>query len=266
MTKKLLAAIAAVGLVAWMLPTSASAAWSGTSIVGSPHDFSLTTNNAGAHRDAADTVDMDDQICIYCHTPHHANSTLLLWNHTRSSSTFTWTDTSVTTGGTTLPSLNGGTYAGQSVKCLSCHDGTVAVGSVYFDQEVFNPNAPTGILMTGTELNGATGKINSGSAFLIGSGGTMDGNHPVAVPYPYNNSLATYNGIGTGSSVNLTEWKATPANVKIYKSVGQGGPSTGDAGIECSSCHDPHKNVTGGDLFLRDVMTQSAICLDCHSK
>ncbi len=43
--------------------------------------------------------------CTFCHTPHRAIQTRLLWNHTLSANTFSWEAGATTTGGTTLPTI-----------------------------------------------------------------------------------------------------------------------------------------------------------------
>lgn len=56
--------------------------------------------------------------CIYCHAPHNASSTIPLWNQTLSTNQYT-----LNTNPTTATSVNT-----ASMLCLSCHDGSVAVG------------------------------------------------------------------------------------------------------------------------------------------
>ena len=67
------------------------------------------------------------QVCVYCHTPHGANSTAAapLWNRTVSSRTYTLYDNSasMTGGQMSQPGAN-------SLTCLSCHDGITAIDSV----------------------------------------------------------------------------------------------------------------------------------------
>jgi hypothetical protein len=103
-------------------------------------------------------------VCTFCHTPHKAISTLLLWNHTLSTNSFAW-DVPATTAGTLFPTIVGDTYRGPTAKCLSCHDGSVAIGDVAWFMEE-KPAAP---------LNPMTHP--DGDAFNIGFGGNMAGNH-----------------------------------------------------------------------------------------
>ena len=55
------------------------AAW-GQGIRNSAHDLSNTSGTTTVKNQEA----QHNQICIYCHTPHHAQSTQLLWNHSPS--------------------------------------------------------------------------------------------------------------------------------------------------------------------------------------
>ena len=181
------------------------------------------------------------QVCIACHAPHKVPNSPLLWNHVLSAANFSWSDWTQTTGGTPLPK-NIKTWSGSTKLCLSCHDGTVAIGA----------------LADGTTFS--TAKISSGDQ--IGGGGDLKGNHPVAVPYPYNGVKNTYNGIVTGDNALASGWKAVPTKVKIFTDAGAAAPN--NRGVECASCHDPHG--TGNSDYLRDTTSGSALCLNCHTK
>ena len=236
-----------------------------TSITTSKHNFQLSTNNVY-------TTGLEDGLCVFCHTPHKGASSLLLWNHQLSANDYSWKDVGTggkTTGGTTYPT-NLKTWSGSTKKCLSCHDGTVSVGAIYWS----NATAPADLPMAGSDQT--AGRINN-TAFIIPAGqaaasadGTdLSGNHPVGVPYSYTNVTATYNGITTGANVRLNQWVATPGNidgtgVKIFGAGGAGNPVAGAAGIECASCHDPHG--TGNEFFLRVTKSGSRLCLSCHVK
>ena len=246
-------------LVAVLLSSAAALAQGGpTSIIQSKHNFQLQTN---AVRVAVGAT--EDGVCVFCHTPHKGASSLLLWNHTFSANQWTWADVTggKTTGGTLYPT-NLRDWTGSTPKCLSCHDGTVSVGAIYWS----NAGVPAAIAMAGPDVS-AGGQI-SNSAYIIPSadpgGANLKGNHPVAVPYSYAQGPSTYNGITTGPDVRLTQWVAVPTGVKIFGAGGGGAPIAGAAGIECASCHDPHG--TGNSFFLRVPKTGSQLCLSCHIK
>jgi hypothetical protein len=152
---------------------------------------------------------------------------------------------------------------------LSCHDGTVAVGDIAW----WNEGKPSSLDNTRHQWP---------SAFNIGArdgvAGSMKGNHPVAMPYPYLNANNAYNGVTTGAGATLTEWQATPLSpIRVFNDDGAGNISAGPValktGIECSSCHDPHNKASVDDLFLRGTLGGSTsgtgatyICLKCHIK
>ena len=224
----------------------------GDGLAGSLHDFTDEGTNTQAVG-----------LCTFCHTPHRALSTRLLWNHTLSSNTFSW-DEATTMGGTDLPT-NIQTWIGPTRNCLSCHDGSVAIGDVAW----FNKAGP--LVINATD--------HQNDDFTVGPGGDLTGNHPVALPYPFNNTGGeSYNGISTGIDVAL-EWVPDPRvnGIRLFKDSGLGsalaGGEEGNAGIECSSCHDPHNASTVQDeYFLRGSLTGNAggpagyICLKCHDK
>ncbi len=96
-----------------------------TSIAGSPHDFSTQAWNPYNA-----TTTLGGQICQPCHTPHNGDLTVVdapLWNHQFSTAAY-----EMYTGFHFGPgSLGYGITApdGISKLCLSCHDGSVALGS-----------------------------------------------------------------------------------------------------------------------------------------
>src|SRR3989338_4064858 len=66
------------------------------------------------------------EVCVYCHTPHGANTTIAapLWNRTNPGNTYTLYNIPLTSGqAATQPGVS-------SLTCLSCHDGTVAIDSI----------------------------------------------------------------------------------------------------------------------------------------
>ena len=176
---------------------------------------------------------------------------------------YSW-DVPATTAGTLFPTFKGDTYKGPTAKCLSCHDGSVAVGDIAW----FN-GGPAQLDNTKHEWPdkhnvGATGGVL----------GSMKGNHPVAMPYPYQNLANKYNGSTTGAAAELAEWQGTPLSpIRIFNDDGAGnitaGAVAGKTGLECSSCHDPHNKASVGDYFLRGELggkTTAYICLKCHIK
>lgn len=239
----------ALGL-ALSVPNSARAA-AGDGLAGSAHDFTAeSTTTVG--------------LCTFCHTPHRAQTTKLLWNHKLSAETYDWGTVTATTNGTPFPTFDA-SWSGVSKNCLSCHDGTVAVGDVAWfratpDQSLYNhqhddPNDPYLITVQG--------------------GGNLAGNHPTAFPFPFQSQTSTYNGVANDPGVIVSGWKADPRTegIRLFEEVGGevvAGATAGSTGIECSSCHEPHNgSLAVEDFFLRGMLTgndTSYICLKCHSK
>jgi hypothetical protein len=261
----LLAAIVLSPGVGWAQGGSASP---GSGLSGSAHDFT----QGGVVPATPPPPLTDIGLCTLCHTPHKAQTTGLLWNHTLSQNNFHW-DIPATTAGTPFPTFAGPTYKGPTTKCLSCHDGSVAIGNIAWFAE--SPQ----VLST----NPAT---HSSGEFNIGPGGNLAGNHPVAMPYPFNGTPNTYNGVTNGgptpANIIPAEWQADPtalasavSRIRLFNDDGTGnvsaGPIAGRTGLECSSCHDPHNKQAVDDLFLRGKLsgnTQASgyICLQCHVK
>ncbi len=223
------------------------------------HNFQLQTN---AVRVAPGQT--EDGLCVFCHTPHKGQASLLLWNHRMSGSNYQWSDVAgaggKTTGGTSYPT-NLRTWSGSTAKCLSCHDGTVSVGSLYWSDARPTPN----VTMTGPDVSG-TGQLSNPSYIITdpATGADLSGNHPVGVPYSFDRVASTYNGITTGPDVQLQEWVPRPTGVKVFGTGGGGAPVAGAAGIECASCHNPHG--TTNKYFLRVTTASSQLCLSCHVK
>ena len=69
--------------------------------------------------------------------------------------------------------------------------------------------------------------------------------HPIGIEYPPPDGLSGYKDAST-----FTEVKVVTIDGKDR--------------VECTSCHDPHNNSLGD--FLRQTMSGSALCLECHDK
>ncbi len=83
--------------------------------------------------------------CTYCHVPHSGNGNMVpLWNQKLSTATYTpYSSTTDLNKG--MPQMPLGSDSGL---CLSCHDGTVAVG----DTVLFGQYADEGKLEPGRQL------------------------------------------------------------------------------------------------------------------
>ena len=163
------------------------------------------------------------RICIFCHTPHHASPVQPLWSHEMSGASYNLY------ASTTL-SAQPGQPTGASRLCLSCHDGTVALGLLH--------GAATPLPMAGGIVTLPSGRSSNLQTDL-------SDDHPVS--FSYTASLAATNG-------ELRDPSTLPPAVKL---------ENGDL-LQCTSCHNPHKDPYGNFLVMSN--TGAALCLACHQK
>ncbi|HZZ83300.1 MAG TPA: cytochrome c3 family protein [Anaeromyxobacteraceae bacterium] len=216
----------------------------------------------------------DNELCVFCHSTHNVSTTRVLWNHAASTVTsYNSGGTLKTSAGTPLPA----SMRTETKRCLSCHDGSVELGSV------FNSGGQARVIpMTGGALVTASGKLND-PTYMVGVGGDMSAQHPVGIPYA-GQTTGTYNGIkssagpadgtvGNYYAVQLGGCQSpsgycttAPTTVTNGLLVNLLKDSTGGAyGIECTTCHDPHNNTNG--YFLRILeSTGDGLCRSCHVK
>jgi len=182
-------------------------------ITGSEHDFSGKSWSGG-------------EICIVCHTPHNADTSVAgapLWNHEVTVATFT-----LYSGPGTLNATDMGQPAGVSKLCLSCHDGTVALDS----------------------FSGSTGSEYMTGSELLGT--DLSNDHPIS--FTYDAALATADG---GLFDPTTQSSGLGGTIDVDLLMGNK--------LECSSCHDVHDKY-GNSKLLVVSNAGSALCMTCHDK
>jgi len=189
------------------------AASSKLALVGSQHD--LTASGSGPVKSAASDA------CIFCHASHNVIPNITpLWDHTLSSQSYVSYTSSTYGSGAQTPA------AGSSKLCLSCHDGTVAVG-----------------------LTVAKGLIATSGAMAASDilGTNLSTSHPVSMAPVDDGSLAT----SLFTNPPLTK----DPTVKLVSGK-----------VECTTCHDPHmpRNDPIVPMFLVRSNSNGAICLGCH--
>lgn len=236
------------------------------------------------------------EVCVYCHTPHGANTsvTLPLWNRTTKATTYNTYDKLGTTTLTQTVSQPGA----ASLSCLSCHDGQTAIDSIVnmpgsgrYDVASMTAQNNT-FLNTWTNASGSNALVHGTlsmpatsssctSCHVNGIGATdftvyaigtdLRNDHPVGVTYPSNNGQGT--DFNTPSGVNgTTKYFDIDSNGKMGSGDVRLYDTSGKVQVECASCHDPHGVPSAGPgstfnpTFLRVSNTSSALCLTCHSK
>jgi predicted CXXCH cytochrome family protein len=224
-------------------------------ITGTRHD--LATGAAGGGPKAT----TQNQTCVFCHTPHKALAQALIWNHNLPAGTRGWSAGTQTAEGTPLPAA----INADSMRCLSCHDGTVGLGDV---NNMGGGTAGT-IVMSGPVTAG----------YLVGNGAAgneMVNNHPVSIPYAgltvgtvtskavADGTVGNYWQVASGASCSSPSGFCT-AKAATGSFINLKGTVATALTVECSSCHEPH-NKYGGTYFLRVAAANSALCLACHNK
>ena len=177
----------------------ATEAGSVNGIIGTKHDLS---KNGPPPYNAQD----EDRICVFCHTPHNALSQTPLWNRDLSGQNYTPYVSSTMTATIEQPT-------GPSRLCLSCHDGTLALGNVRVPQG--------GITMQSPDLK-ITGYSNIGLS--------LEKSHPFSFEY-------------SKSFPNPELSPFFPANLLFYNYEQ----------IECTTCHDPHEDTYGKFLAVNSI-------------
>jgi predicted CXXCH cytochrome family protein len=159
--------------------------------------------------------------CLYCHVPHSGLGKGPLWGQTFSSQIYSTYTSGTEQNAGVQPEL------GQaSSLCLSCHDGTVAVGQV-------TPYGP--YQMTGT---------------MPSMGTKLESTHPFSLKLPLKdapNLVASL--VASGTTQDPTH------SVNLIR-----------GNVECTSCHNPHiqsVDKQSPNFLVRDNL-KGAVCKACH--
>ena len=287
---------ASASLLAALLFTVSGTASAG--IADTRHNLGSGAGLAGRNQ-VSDTA----EICVFCHTPHGADTSAPapLWNKRLGAA-------GVPAGGGTYttyaslatPSLDGTVAAVGSISmaCLSCHDGTQAMdniinapGSGGYDA-TGGGNVGLAYTWAGTRAN-PDGVMQNGGGFISNLGTDLSNDHPIGIQYCGGGLSGTGTTVsGTCRDGDFVQPQTAVINTNQIFWVETGGTGkqrtdlplysrTGaDAGlgplVECASCHDPHVSQgqagptgTGqqaGATFLRVSNNSSAVCTTCHVK
>lgn len=189
-------------------------------------------------------------ICIYCHTPHAANTGLApIWNKGISATVFLMYGTTVAGTQTAAQPF------GESLACLSCHDGVSAMNSVinapgsgasagYFEYKpgeyLLNPN-----------LGPLVDRMEKSATKAVAWDGLAN-DHPISIEYNVGRA-----GL-RDTNTTLVGWIGANTIKDLLR-----GPNKNT--VQCTSCHDPHTNFNG--LYKRAAMWGgSGLCVSCHEK
>jgi len=164
--------------------------------------------------------------CTFCHAPHSGlGGVTPLWNQTLSTQTYTpYSSTTYKQTGGTQPILGK-----SSSLCLSCHDGTVAIG-----QSAAYGKIPVSGTMNNMDVLGTN----------------LSGSHPFSLVLPIKDA--------PDLAVHLATQGTTADPTGAVKLI--------NGNIECTSCHDPH--IQGIDRVAQGFLVRDSsggqMCLACH--
>jgi predicted CXXCH cytochrome family protein len=190
---------------------------SGGSILNTRHNLSVS--GPGDLRAAA-----EDRICIFCHTPHRAVQQIpYLWNRSDLTASYIPYQSSTLYASVGQPT-------GASKMCLSCHDGTIALGAMLSEpQEI--------------PFLGGMRFIPAGRTTYLGT--DLSDDHPIS--FVYNSSLALQKG-------ELVDPSQLPPAVNLDQ----------NQQLQCTACHNPHDDAYGKFLVMSNQY--SDLCITCHQK
>ncbi len=162
------------------------------------------------------------EICFFCHAPHRPSGSMAAtWDQFDSTVTYLPYESSTLKARVGQPT-------GASKLCLSCHDGTVAMGSVRNREGKRKPRG------AGRFLGRERSKL----------GVDLRDDHPIS--FDYDTELFSKND-------ELIHPSSLTDAVQLDPS-GQ---------MQCTSCHAAHDNTYG--KFLVTSTRESELCLNCHN-
>lgn len=238
-------------------------------------DIAGTKHNLSVSGSGTVTATVEDQVCVFCHTPHGATNFpgSPLWNRQLSNQTYTVYTSSSLDAEDIMGQLD--QPGGSSKLCLSCHDGTLAIGTV----NVLGGQQNVDITLSGT---GSGGIMPPGAGIQTGFtrdlGTDLRNDHPISLTYDTNLAntdrelldpvAASHIGVRVPGFRPLVPLEATGAG--------------GTPQMQCATCHDPHSrdiDLTVNSKFLRLNRFQQSVpvggsfdpvndivCLACHDK
>jgi len=180
-----------------------------------------TVHNLSASGTGTIIASSESEVCVFCHTPHNSSPLTPLWNKNSLGQTYILYNSSTVQATTGQPD-------GSSILCLSCHDGTIALGSVLSKS---NP----------IDFSSAITTMPAGQSNLTTD---LSDDHPIS--FAYTSALALADG-QLKDPAQIT-W---PVNLENDK-------------VQCTSCHDPHKNTYSG--FLKATSQYAELCQSCHNR
>lgn len=173
----------------------------------------------------------ESEVCKFCHIPHHPVQRENLWSQRLPVAQYETPKLRRAGSETAAPQPDG-----SSRLCLSCHDGTVALGDI------------------GGSSRARTGDTHINKSMRRYFGTDLSGSHPVSFVV---------------QEVNTPADPARDIGIRPVASIRSDGEVRLDAQgkMQCTTCHDPHddSNYRAGrtpHFLVKPNLTE--VCLVCH--
>lgn len=258
-------------------PQAANPSIRGKSIKNNPHNLSTSGPNKLANQ--------ENRICKFCHNLYNPSPSVALWNKEQEGHYY------VPYSSSALVS-NPGQPNGSSLLCLSCHDGTIAMGKMQNPKSLqFFEKMKTGKSMLGIDLTDdhpvsfvysaelADRKKELADPTTLNKAIRLDSNSQLQCTSchdPHNNSIGKFLVMSNKNSAlcvschKKTNWISSSHNTSSATWNGKGKfpwPHTEDymdvAENACANCHQQHTGGSGQFLLINEHEEDN--CSHCHS-
>jgi len=238
-------------------------------------DIANTKHNLSISGAGSVSATTEDEMCVFCHTPHGATNFpgSPLWNRALSNQSYTTYTSSSLDAEDIMGQLD--QPGGSSKLCLSCHDGTLALGTV----NVLDGEQNVTVTLSGTDADGSMppgAGVQTG--FTRDLGTDLGNDHPISLTYSSALASADTELVDPISAAHIgVRAPGFKPAVPLEATGNAGAPQ-----LQCATCHDPHIRDTDPDKlvkFLRLNRFQEStpvgggfnpasdiVCLACHEK
>ncbi|TAJ99849.1 MAG: hypothetical protein EPO39_16360 [Candidatus Manganitrophaceae bacterium] len=207
------------------------------------------------------------EVCVFCHTPHGASQEGVkirapIWNRNLSPAHYQMYDQVWSKSFEAKPN-DPGRPTGYSRLCLSCHDGTIALGSVLNKPGSggYDPNGLNPIQMeypTGQRPAGPPGSIPIGEGPTQQAtrvlGRDLRNDHPISMTFDTELLSKDAEFVNPGPPIRRPFTQSTPTPLAPLRRATGNSTDVFDS-VQCTSCHNPHQ--VDFPKFLRANRLQS---------
>lgn len=219
--------------VCWLTLAAFLAPLAATQLLAQQDSVVSTVHNLSASGPGEIRALGERQVCKFCHVPHNAKVPSPLWGRALSNARYEVPTLHAGGGEQPAPQPDG-----SSRLCLSCHDGTIALGDV----------AGRRIPMSGPAT------LGRGSKGYIGT--DLSGSHAISFVVPDGDSRSAERD----SDMGLLSLSAITADRDVKLDA--------RGKMQCTTCHDPHADrfhESGRVPRFWVKPTVDGVCLTCHT-